>query len=110
MRRPATCSPNFAAANGPHWTWGCCMPCHNRRAGVAPARKLRGLGSLGQVANLPRVLAAALVLVVAPSVPAAVVYKKGATQPIAGHLVREDDREIVLRQSRADGRTEDLVI
>ncbi|HUE69638.1 MAG TPA: hypothetical protein VMP01_02020 [Pirellulaceae bacterium] len=55
-------------------------------------------------------LAAALLLLFASSAHAVVVYKKGTTQPIAGYLVREDDREVVLRQSRADGRSEDVAI
>lgn len=55
-------------------------------------------------------LAAALLLIFASTAHAVVVYKKGTTQPIAGYLVREDDREVVLRQLQADGRSEDVAI
>jgi hypothetical protein len=41
---------------------------------------------------------------------AVVVFKRGQTQPIAGYLVRETDREVVLRQPREAGRTEDVLI
>ena len=41
---------------------------------------------------------------------AVVVFKRGQTQPIAGHLVRETDREVVLRQPREGGRAEDVLI
>lgn len=63
-----------------------------------------------QARRLPYVLAAALVLLFASSASAVVVYKKGTMQPITGYLVREDDREVVLRQLRADGRSEDVAI
>ncbi len=55
-------------------------------------------------------LAVAILLSTVQPGGAVVVYKKGATQPIAGYLVREDDREVVLRQLRADGRSEDVAI
>ena len=53
---------------------------------------------------------AAAALFVASSAHAAVVYKKGSSEPIAGYLVREDDREVVLRQSREGGVTADVAI
>ena len=55
-------------------------------------------------------LIAVTAVLVASFAHAAVVYKKGSTQPIAGYLLREDDREVVLRQSREGGRTEDVAI
>jgi hypothetical protein len=86
------------------------MPCHNGVAGFHLAEK-RGHGSPSRrFANLPHLLAAALLLIFASSAHAVVVYKKGTTQPIAGYLVRDDDREVVLRQVRSDGRSEDMAI
>lgn len=51
-----------------------------------------------------------VLLLLAESAAAAVVYKLGSTQPIAGYLVREDDSQVVLRQTRADGGSAELTI
>ena len=58
----------------------------------------------------PLCLCAFVVCLLPTDARAVVVFKKGQTQPIAGYLVRETDSEVVLRQAREGGRTEDVLI
>ena len=50
-----------------------------------------------------------MLLLLAEPVSAVVVYKRGSSKPIAGHLVRQDDREVVIRDEGAAG-LKDIVI
>jgi hypothetical protein len=55
-------------------------------------------------------LGALVVSLLASDARAVVVFKRGSAQPITGYLVRETDREVVLRQPREKDRSEDVLI
>ncbi len=83
------------------------MPSPSRGAGVPPALKTT-LSVWRQARYL--LAAALLLLLLAHPAAAVVIYRKGSTEPLAGYLVRDDEREVVVRQVRPDGRSEDVVI
>ena len=80
---------------------------HIRRKLVIAGPRLAGSGWRRACLAALALLAALLAL---PPARGVVVYKRGELKPIAGYLVRETDREIVLRQPRDGGITEDVLI
>ena len=57
--------------------------------------------------NWPRILSLAWIawMVSGPPAQAIVVYKKGSSQPLMGHLVRQDDRMVTMREELPDGKS-----
>jgi len=56
----------------------------------------------------PLVMSIALVLLAQPA-QAVVIYKKGVTKPVAGHLVRQNANEVVVREETPSGPREIVV-
>src|SRR5688500_3779674 len=51
-----------------------------------------------------------LIALAASPAAAVVVYRRGATEPVVGYLVRESEQEVVLRLSLEAGKSEDVTI
>src|SRR5437016_300337 len=64
---------------------------------------------MGQIRSHWRLLALLPMLLFANRAAAVVIYKRGTNKPVTGHLVRQSDREVVVREDTPAG-AKDIVI